>query len=86
MEITYSLPIMARCPSNGHADVYTLLVVANEMILVERILEVAEQFSGETLYQEELTQKLADELDTYVQTTGNHFGVETVVQADADKA
>ena len=78
MKVEYQLTATAICPVDGNRrDVYELRVAADHMIPVEEILAAASAFSDRAVFQEDLTQQLADRLDARVVTAGDHSGVAT---------
>ena len=77
MNVLYELTMGSRCPVDGSRDHYTVKIHANRMLKVEDILAVCREYSGKAIFQEELTQALADQLTAYVTTYGVHSGVTT---------
>ncbi len=78
----HRLTFTAICPVNGSRDVYQMTVETSETIEVERILAAVEQATKEPVYQESLTQWLADGLGATVTTEAVHSGVETRCKAE----
>jgi hypothetical protein len=76
--------LQAKCPVDENVtDVYDVTVITRRTLLVEDIMEAVESLSLERpLYQEELTEQLAEKLDgTIVQTVGMHSKVETTCRS-----
>jgi hypothetical protein len=64
--------IVGRCP-HGCADVYEAeFHVSGRVLIVEAIQEAIDAATAEPIYQEALTQRLADRLDCAVVTRGAH--------------
>lgn len=78
----HRLTITAICPVDGTIDVYKMIVETHDMIAVERIQDVVASATRDPLYQEALTQSLADELGATVTTEGVHSGVDTRCRAE----
>lgn len=79
MKIEHSLEITAICPIDSLPDVYAMTVRAQRIIKVEDILEVISRLAGESLFQEEVTQRIHRMLACEVETVGYHSGVRTRV-------
>jgi hypothetical protein len=83
MNIEYRLGITARCPLDENlTDIYHLTVRSNETILVESILGAVEHFTRKPVYQEELTELLAQALGADVEIIGTHKTVEVTSRAE----
>ncbi len=78
----HRLTITAICPVDGSRDIYKMTVETTEMLEVERILTTVEASTREPMYQENLTQWLADGLGAIVTLEGTHSGVETLSRAE----
>jgi hypothetical protein len=82
MLVKHYLTITAKCPINpGTMDRYDAIIECSLMLSVERILEEIEKFRELEIYQERLTESLAETLGAKVTTTGFHSGVKTVCEA-----
>lgn len=71
---------MAVCLVDGSRDIYTVIFRffrASRVVKVEDIRSALKKYIEMTLYQEELTQRLADEFLCEVETTRCHMGTET---------
>ena len=79
MKVEHTLEVVARCPVDGLPDVYTLTVRASRVVRVEDILTAVAALAGETLFQEDVTQRLHRDLACEVETVGYHSGVLTRV-------
>lgn len=83
MRVEHTLEVVALCPVDGLPDVYTLTVRAARVVKVEEILSAAAALAGESLFQEELTQRVHRSLACEVETVGYHSGVRTRVVCGA---
>lgn len=81
MRVEHQLQISGICPINGVRDSYVATVRIKRMLTVEEIIERADNLSKsmEPMFQEQLTQALADLLCAEVETVGYHSGVRTTV-------
>jgi len=79
MRCEYTIEIECNCPVNGERDVYQVTLVSHEKILVEDIIEYMGRFSNETVFQEDLTQKIAKDFNCETTSIGSHSGVITKV-------
>lgn len=78
--------IVGKCP-HGCADVYEAeFHVENRIVTVETILSEIVLVTREPIYQESLTQMLADHLGCHVVTVGVHGQFTTECRADPDRA
>ena len=84
MKVVYRTTFAATCPVDGSDDVYRVRVRSDWMIPVEEIVAALGELRGKPIYQEELTQRLADELGAEVATRGAHSGVATRCTAWAE--
>lgn len=82
MRVTHELAAVTVCPVTDRPDVYRMTVETDRLISVEEIIEAVDRYSGEAIYQEDLTQQLATELVATVETVGTHSGVTTTVVAE----
>ncbi len=82
----HELPVKSKCPINGVNDFYECRVIVDRFVTCEEIVKACEQFQNKKIYQETLTQKLADDLKATVVTTGHHAaGVLLTVTCEAAK-
>ena len=83
MTVTYETRVVAHCPADGSLDIYEVTITHDSMVQVEEILAAisAIDSTGPPIYQEHLTQMLADRLGATVTTVGFHSGVRTVAVA-----
>jgi hypothetical protein len=80
MHVSYQLTVSATCPVNDKVrDDYVVVIEAEEMIKVEDLIALMEEYRSEVLFQEDLTRDIAHRLATAgkVTTTGTHSGVKT---------
>jgi hypothetical protein len=77
IKVVYRTEIAAICPVDGSRDIYRVTIRSDWLIPVEEILATIAAATGDPVYQENLTQTLADEIGAKVITTGRHSGVET---------
>lgn len=81
MHVTYTAKFHARCPVDDRVtDVYTVTIEADEMIKVEDLLAVLNEYRSKAMFQEEITQDLAMRFAECgkVTTSGTHSDVVTV--------
>lgn len=79
MLVEHTLTVCARCPVNELRDVYEVTFRLNRLIKVEELLTITGEYSGKKIFQEELTQAMADRLQCIVESRGTHSGVKTKV-------
>jgi NADPH-dependent 7-cyano-7-deazaguanine reductase QueF len=81
MHVSYQLTVSATCPVD-HAvrDDYTVVIEAEEMIKIESLLALMEEYRPKVMFQEDLTRDIAQQIATAtkVTTAGTHSGVKTV--------
>ena len=86
MKMTYTLPVMAKCPVDGADIEYQVMVKADipfgdPPLMVERLKEIAAAAVAEPILQENLTERLWSKLIPHLQnkleviTVGTHSGV-----------
>lgn len=86
MRVTHELQITGVCPVDGTTDVYELTVVCVDRVLpVEWILKAVTHVTQGPVFQEDITQQLADELHADVTTSGCHSSVRTQCEASPKK-
>lgn len=83
MKVTYTTTFTATCPVDGSTDIYELTVTSESAwYRVEKLLEVIGVATKEPAFQEEITDRIAQEFPgAIVETTGEHSGVRTAVMA-----
>lgn len=79
MKIAHVENVHAVCPQEPVFDYYEVRFETDAVVPVERIREALLKIAGETLYQEELTQQLANRTRCVVTTTGLHRTTRTTV-------
>jgi hypothetical protein len=73
MKVRHKTTLHATCPVNGAADLYDCWVyVEGRVLTCEEIFEAAAELTREPVFQEKLTQALADRLGARVKTEGRH--------------
>jgi hypothetical protein len=75
----YSLTAYAKCPANGAKDIYRVTFTVNRMIQVEELVAACAEYKDIAIFQEELTEKLAEKFSCSVRTIGHHGTVQTEV-------
>lgn len=74
--------VVGKCP-HGCADVYEAeFEIADRVITVESIQSEIDAATAEPIYQESLTQRLADRVGCVVTTTGTHGRFLTTCRAE----
>lgn len=69
------LTIKSRCPVDNAEDTYEAVVtVKNRLLDCEYICRVVDELTQKPIFQERLTQEMADRLMTTVVTAGTHCG------------
>lgn len=84
VETRHRLKIVALCPVNDSHDIYEVEVVTDAVLPVEEILDAVAELTRQPIYQETLTEELADRLKATVTSYGSHSGVRTVCVAEGD--
>lgn len=79
MLVEHTLTAVSRCPVDDAVDVYEVIVRTGRLVKVEDILAAVKDCTGEPVFQEALTERLAAVLRCEVETRGWHKGVRTVV-------
>jgi len=73
MRVVHQIEVRATCPVNGDADLYRCWVVVRDRVLkCEDVAEAVADLTREPVFQESLTQALADRLRAKVKTVGRH--------------
>lgn len=82
MKATHVLTAVAPCPSElQEHDLYRIEVETDRMIRVEEIESVVHDLTSEPVFQEDLTETLADRLGAVVRTACRHSKTVTEVEA-----
>jgi hypothetical protein len=90
VKVTHQFQVRALCPVDGSEDAYEAEFTTNSIVPVETLLAAAAKFSGQVIFQEELTRQLFNEFHTVwrvggrLATVGTHSGVVTTVTVGAD--
>lgn len=79
MLVEHTLTVTAKCPINGSHDVYNVTFRLNRLVNVEELLKVAEGYTRQSVYQEDLTQQLSNLFQCEVESHGSHSNVMTRV-------
>ena len=77
MLVNHTLTASALCPVNGARDVYEVTLQLTGLVHVETIIAKIADFAPLRMYQEDLTQALADAFNCTVESVGFHSGVKT---------
>jgi hypothetical protein len=72
MKVRHRLIVRATCPVNGDRDRYLCWVTLDRVVKVEDIWQLVEELTQKPIFQEDLTQALADRLGAPVKTRGTH--------------
>lgn len=81
MKVVHQFFVAVRCPVDDAVDIYEVVVETDRVVKVEEILKASEKQASSPAFQEEYTQRLANDLGTKVVTTGRHSGVDTTCEA-----
>jgi hypothetical protein len=73
MTIDHTFLIHAVCPVNGDRDEYRCTVTLDRIIRCEDLVAEAAVYADQSLYQEDLTQALAERWRATVRTVGTHL-------------
>lgn len=79
MKIEHTLTMQAKCPINNLPDFYEVTFRMEKFVQVEMLLGHVGALNGVKLFQEEITQSLADSFQCEVESLGIHSGVKTRV-------
>ncbi len=84
MRVTHKFSLVCRCPVNNDVDYYECEVTVTRLVKCEDVLTAVNNYTGDTVFQEQLTQALADDLGADVVTRGMHVGgkVETTCRCE----
>ena len=73
MKVRHHIEVRSTCPVNGDADRYDAFVYIEDRVLkCEDVAEAVADLTRGPVYQENLTQALADRLQAKVKTVGRH--------------
>jgi hypothetical protein len=81
MRVKHTSDITARCPVNGKRDCYRVSFLFERFVAVEELLKDIHAYSETSIFQEDLTQRLADRWSAVVRTVGAHGMVITTCVA-----
>jgi hypothetical protein len=73
MKVRHHIRIESKCPVNGDADSYDCYVYANRVVLCEDVAMAVEAATTGAVFQEMLTQEMADALFATVKTVKTHM-------------
>lgn len=79
MLVTHEIQVYGRCPVDGASDSYDVSISTRKLLKVEDIIAVIAALEW-PLFQEEMTQQLADKLGCNVRSVGYHSGIKTTCE------
>ena len=79
MIVTHEIRVCGLCPVNGERDFYDVTITTTKVIKVEAIIELVGAIVW-PIFQEDMTQMLADVLKCRVRSVGYHSGVKTTCE------
>lgn len=79
MIVLHQFPIVSKCPVDDRQDVYECTVESDRVIKVEDILAAVARHTKAPMFQEDITERMAEDLGCKVTTSGLHSNVRTVV-------
>ena len=79
MLVTHEVQVYGRCPVDGKSDSYDVTVTTRKLIRVEDIISAIDAIEW-PVFQEEMTQQLADKLGCHVRSIGYHSGIKTTCE------
>lgn len=79
MKVTHEIEVRGICPVDLSLDVYQVKISSMRIVQVEDIISVVNDLKW-PLYQEEMTQQLAEKLKCSVCSVGYHSGVKTTCE------
>jgi hypothetical protein len=79
MIVTHKVQVYGRCPVDGKSDSYDVTFTTMKVVKVEDIIAAIDAIQW-PLFQEEMTQQLADTLGCHVRSIGYHSGVKTTCE------
>lgn len=75
----YKIEFTAKCPNNSMVvDKYKLTLKTENLIQVEEIIAYVEMLQRESVFQEDLTKKIAEHFNCTAKIIGWHFNVKVV--------
>ena len=73
MRVRHHIEVRSTCPVNGDADLYQCFVYVRDRVLkCEDVADAVADLTREPIFQESLTQALANRLQAKVKTAGRH--------------
>jgi galactitol-specific phosphotransferase system IIB component len=79
MLVTHEVQVYGSCPVDGKTDTYDVTVTTRKVIKVEDILAAIHAINW-PIFQEEMTQQLADSLGCRIRSIGYHSGIKTTCE------
>ena len=79
MIVTHEVQVYGRCPVDGKSDSYDVTIITMRVLKVEDIIAVIDAIKW-PVFQEEMTQQLADQLSCRVRSVGHHSGIKTTCE------
>lgn len=81
MKVTHEFELQAKCPVDDSRDIYHCSIEIGRMLKCEEIIESARRIAtAEAIFQEDLTQAIANRIGGKTTTVGLHkCGVKTTV-------
>jgi hypothetical protein len=79
MMVTHEVQVYGRCPVDDKSDSYDVTVTTMKIIKVEDIIAAIDAIQW-PVFQEEMTQQLADNLGCRVRSVGYHSGIKTTCE------
>jgi GTP cyclohydrolase I len=80
MKTTYEFNARAVCPVDGTLDDYVVTVKTDRFIAAEEIVSIVQGLASKPLYQENLTEDIAQRLNVAVKTVGMHSDIKTTCE------
>ena len=74
MIVKHTFAVQAICPVNGDMDTYECVVTVGQLVQCEQLVEDVAAYRKRSIYQENLTQELAQKWQATVTTKGWHVG------------
>jgi len=79
MLITHEMQVYGECPIDGKPDIYDVTFITRRFIKVEDIAAAVKDIPS-PVFQEMMTQQLADKLGCKVRSVGYHSGIKTTCE------
>lgn len=79
MKVTHEVKVYGHCPVDGKNDSYDVTISTMKLLKVENILSAINGLNW-PLFQETMTQQLADALGCHVKSVGYHSGIKTTCE------